>query len=147
MNRTDFFKGRYHCDNVSVDLPLSPLDSYNPMDVDVAQTMFPVDKYGRLTDLLSRLLQTDSTLERNQLLSLLDDTSSAVGKEFARLDDETKMQLLKPRFVQSFVEIERYSEYVSDFIEKNNVKVSTEPTEPTEPTVSAEPTEPTEPNV
>lgn len=147
MNRTDFFKGRYHCDNVSVDLPLSPLDSYNPMDVDVAQTMFPVDKYGRLTDLLSRLLQTDSTLERNQLLSLLDDTSSAVGKEFARLDDETKMQLLKPRCVQSFVEIERYSEYVSDFIEKNNVKVSTEPTEPTEPTVSAEPTEPTVPNV
>ena len=135
MIRTDFFKGRYHCDNVSVDLPLSPLDSYNPMDVDVAQTMFPVDKYGRLTDLLSRLLQTDSTLERNQLLSLLDDTSSPVGKEFARLDDETKMQLLKPRCVQSFVEIERYSEYVSDFIEKNNVKVSTEPTEPTEPNV------------
>lgn len=147
MNRTDFFKCRYHCDNVSVDLPLSPLDSYNPMDVDVAQTMFPVDKYGRLTDLLSRLLQTDSSLERNQLLSLLDDTSSAVGKEFARLDDETKMKLLKPRCVQSFVEIERYSEYVSDFIEKNNVKVSTEPTEPTEPTVSAEPTESTEPNV
>lgn len=147
MNRTDFFKGRYHCDNVSVDLPLSPLDSYNPMDVDVAQTMFPVDKYGRLTDLLSRLLQTDSTLERNQLLSLLDDTSSPVGKEFARLDDDTKMQLLKPRCVQSFVEIERYSEYVSDFIEKNNVKVSTEPTEPTQSTEPTEPTEHTEPNV
>lgn len=144
MNRTDFFKGRYHCDNVSLDLPLSPLDSYNPMDVDVAQTMFPVDKFGRLTDLLSRLLHTDSTLERNQLLSLLDDTSSPVGKEFSRLDDETKMQLLKPRCVQSFVEIERYSEYVSDFIEKNNVKVPKEPTVPEEPT---EPTEPTEPNV
>lgn len=147
MNRTDFFKGRYHCDNVSVDLPLSPLDSYNPMDVDVAQTMFPVDKYGRLTDLLSRMLQTDSSLERNQLLSLLDDTSTPVGKEFARLDDETKMQLLKPRCVQSFVEIERYSEYVSDFIQKNNVKVPTEPTAPTEPTESTEPTVPTEPNV
>lgn len=144
MNRSQFFKGRYHSDNVSVVLPLSPLDSFNPMDIEVAETMFPVDKYGRLSDLLSRLLQTDSTLERNQLLSLLDDTSSPVGKEFARLDDETKMQLLKPRFVQSFVEIERYSEYVSDFIEKNNVKVPTEPTEPTEP---IEPTEPTEPNV
>lgn len=147
MNRTDFFKGRYHCDNVSLDLPLSPLDSYNPMDVDVAQTMFPVDKFGRLTDLLSRLLQTDSTLERNQLLSLLDDTSSPVGKEFSRLDDETKMQLLKPRCVQSFVEIERYSEYVSDFIAKNNVKVSTEPTEPTVPAEPTEPTEPSKPNV
>lgn len=147
MNRTDFFKGRYHCDNVSLDLPLSPLDSYNPMDVDVAQTMFPVDKFGRLTDLLSRLLQTDSTLERNQLLSLLDDTSSPVGKEFSRLDDETKMQLLKPRCVQSFVEIERYSEYVSDFIAKNNVKVSTEPTEPTVPEEPTESTEPSEPNV
>lgn len=144
MNRSEFFKGRYHSDNVSVVLPLSPLDSYNPMDVDVADTMFPVDKYGRLSDLLSRMLQTDSTLERNQLLSLLDDTSTPVGKEFARLDDETKMQLLKPRSVQSFVEIERYSEYVSDFIQKNNVKVSTEPTEPTE---STEPTDSTEPNV
>lgn len=147
MNRTDFFKGRYHCDNVSVDLPLSPLDSYNPMDVDVAQTMFPVDKYGRLTDLLSRILQTDSSLERNQLLSLLDDTSSPVGKEFARLDDATKMQLLKPRCVQSFVEIERYSQYVSDFIEKNNVPVSTEPIEPTVPTEPTEPTVPPAPNV
>lgn len=144
MNRSEYFKGRYHSDNVSLVLPLSPLDSYNPMDIEAAQTMFPVDKYGRLSDLLSRMLQTDSTLERNQLLSLLDDTSTLVGKEFARLDDETKMQLLKPRCVQSFVEIERYSEYVSDFIEKNNVKVSTEPTEPTQPT---EPTEPTEPNV
>jgi hypothetical protein len=144
MNRSEYFKGRYHSDNVSVVLPLSPLDSFNPIDIEVAESMFPVDKYGRLTDLLSRMLQTDSTLERNQLLSLLDDTSSPVGKEFARLDDETKMKLLKPRFIQSFVEIERYSEYVSDFIEKNNVKVSTEPTEPTEPT---DPTEPTEPNV
>lgn len=144
MNRSEYFKGRYHSDNVSLVLPFSPLDSYNPMDIEVSQTMFPVDKYGRLSDLLSRMLQTDSTLERNQLLSLLDDTSSPVGKEFARLDDETKMQLLKPRSVQSFVEIERYSAYVSDFIEKNNVKVSTEPTEPIEPT---EPTEPLEPNV
>lgn len=141
MIRSEYFKGRYHSDNVSVVLPLSPLDSYNPMDTDVAETMFPVDKYGRLTDLLSRILQTDSSLERNQLLSLLDDTSSPVGKEFARLDDETKMRLLKPRCVQSFVEIERYSDYVSDFIEKNNVDVSTEPTEPTDST------EPTEPNV
>lgn len=147
MNRSEYFKGRYHSDNVSVVLPLSPLDSYNPMDIEVSETMFPVDKYGRLSDLLSRMLQTDSTLERNQLLSLLDDTSTPVGKEFARLDDETKMQLLKPRCVQSFVEIERYSEYVSDFIEKNNVKVSTESTEPTEPAESTEPTEPTEPNV
>lgn len=144
MNRSEYFKGRYHSDNVSPVLPLSPLDSYNPMDIEVSQTMFPVDKYGRLSDLLSRMLQTDSTLERNQLLSLLDDTSTPVGKEFARLDDETKMKLLKPRCVQSFVEIERYSEYVSDFIDKNNVKVSTEPTEPIEPT---EPTEPTMPNV
>lgn len=147
MNRSEFFKCRYHSDNVSVVLPLSPLDSYNPMDIDVAETMFPVDKYGRLSDLLSRMLQTDSTLERNQLLSLLDDTSTPVGKEFARLDDETKMQLLKPRCVQSFVEIERYSEYVSDFIEKNNVQVSTAPTEPSEPSEPTEPTEPTEPNV
>lgn len=147
MNRSEYFKGRYHSDNVSLDLPLSPLDSYNPMDIEVSQTMFPVDKYGRLSDLLSRMLQTDSSLERNQLLSLLEDTSTPVGKEFARLDDETKMKLLKPRCVQSFVEIERYSEYVSDFIDKNNVKVSTEPTEPIEPTEPTESTEPTLPNV
>lgn len=147
MNRSEYFKGRYHSDNVSVVLPLSPLDAFNPMDVEVSETMFPVDKFGRLSDLLSRMLQTDSTLERNQLLSLLDDTSSPVGKEFARLDDETKMKLLKPRSIQSFVEIERYSEYVSDFIDKNNVKVSSEPTEPTEPIEPTEPTEPTLPNV
>lgn len=129
MNRFDYFNGRYHSDNVSVELPSSPLDSFIPMDVEVVETMFPVDKFGRLSDVLTRMLNTDSTLERNQLLSLLEDTSSSVGKEFARLDDETKMQLLKPRSVQSFVEIERYSQYVDDFIIKNNVPVSTETTE------------------
>lgn len=141
MNRKDYFKGRYHSDNVSVKLPSSPLDSYNPMDIEVSETMFPVDKYGRLTDLLSRLLQTDSTLERNQLLSLLEDTSTPVGKEFARLDDTSKMQLLKPRCVQSFVEIERYSQYVDDFISKNNVPVSTETTETIESTETTDTTE------
>lgn len=141
MNRCEYFKGRYHSDNVSVELPSSPLDSFIPMDVEVSETMFPVDKFGRLTDLLTRLLQTDSTLERNQLLSLLDDTSSPVGKEFARLDDETKMQLLKPRSVQSFVEIERYSQYVDDFISKNNVPVSTETTETPETSETTETTE------
>lgn len=129
MNRFVYFNGRYHSDNVSVELPSSPLDSFIPMDVEVVETMFPVDKFGRLSDVLTRMLNTDSTLERNQLLSLLEDTSSSVGKEFARLDDETKMQLLKPRSVQSFVEIERYSQYVDDFIIKNNVPVSTETTE------------------
>lgn len=138
MNRFEYFNRRYHSDNVSVELPSSPLDSFIPMDVEVVETMFPVDKFGRLSDVLTRMLNTDSTLERNQLLSLLEDTSSSVGKEFARLDDETKMQLLKPRSVQSFVEIERYSQYVDDFISKNNVPVSTETTETTETTDTTE---------
>lgn len=141
MNRFEYFNGRYHSDNVSVELPSSPLDSFIPMDVEVVETMFPVDKFGRLSDVLTRMLNTDSTLERNQLLSLLEDTSSSVGKEFARLDDETKMQLLKPRSVQSFVEIERYSQYVDDFITKNNVPVSTETTETTETADTTETTQ------
>lgn len=141
MNRFEYFNGRYHSDNVSVELPSSPLDSFIPMDVEVVETMFPVDKFGRLSDVLTRMLNTDSTLERNQLLSLLEDTSSSVGKEFARLDDETKMQLLKPRSVQSFVEIERYSQYVDDFITKNNVPVSSETTETTETADTTETTQ------
>lgn len=141
MNRFEYFNGRYHSDNVSVELPSSPLDSFIPMDVEVVETMFPVDKFGRLSDVLTRMLNTDSTLERNQLLSLLEDTSSSVGKEFARLDDETKMQLLKPRSVQSFVEIERYSQYVDDFIIKNNLPVSSETTETTETADTTETTQ------
>lgn len=144
MTRKEYFANRFHTDVPVVVRPASAHDTYNPMDVEVAETMFPVDKYGRLTDLLTRLLNSDSQLERNQLLNMMEDTSTSVGKEFARLDDATKLQLLKPRSVQSFAEMERYSQYVDDFITKNNVK-DTEPTAPTEPTEPTAPTEPTEP--
>ena len=144
MTRKEYFANRFHTDVPVVVRPASAHDTYNPMDVEVAETMFPVDKYGRLTDLLTRLLHSDSQLERNQLLNMLEDTSTSVGKEFARLDDATKLQLLKPRSVQSFAEMERYSQYVDNFIAKNNVK-DTETSEPAESQESAESQETAEP--
>lgn len=144
MTRKEYFANRFHTDVPVVVRPASAHDTYNPMDVEVAETMFPVDKYGRLTDLLTRLLNSDSQLERNQLLNMMEDTSTPVGKEFARLDDATKLQLLKPRSVQSFAEMERYSQYVDNFIAKNNVK-DTETSEPAESQESAESQETAEP--
>lgn len=122
MDIVSYFKNCYHVE-VS-EPPVTNNEDYllSPLDSEVALQMFPIDSHGHLTDLLSRLLNTDSALERNSILTMLEDTSTSAGREFASLDDDTKIQLLKPRTVQSFSELERYSKFVSDFIEKNNIK-------------------------
>ena len=58
---------------------------------------------GHVVDLLTRLLSTTNELERNQLMQYLQDNSSASA--FDKLDDETKLQLLKPRSIQSLDEL------------------------------------------
>jgi hypothetical protein len=75
------------------------------------------------------------------LLDLLEDNSSISGQEFAQLDDDTKIQLLKPRSIQSLAEMSAYTDYVLNFLEVNNIQ----PTEPPQPIESPQPTEPPQP--
>ena len=140
----DYFRTRFQAPSVDTSflgLPDNP-DFVSPMDCDLSSINY-VDSHGHIVDVLSQVLRTNSVLERNKLLDLLEDTSSVSGQEFAQLDDDTKIQLLKPRSIQSLAEISAYTDYVQNYIEANNIQ-SSEPPQPTEPPQSSEPPQPTE---
>ena len=81
----------------------------SPLDIDAANVMFPVNREtGNVVDLLSRLMRTENQLERSQILNLLNDNGAS--SPFAKLDDETKLSLLKPRSLQSFDEVASFRE-------------------------------------
>ena len=135
----DYYRTRFQAPSVDtsfIGLPDNP-DFVSPMDSDLSSINY-VDSYGHIVDVLSQVLRTNSVLERNKLLDLLEDNSSVSGQEFSHLDDDTKIQLLKPRSIQSLAEMSAYTDYVQNFIEANNIQ-------PTEPPQSTEPPQPTEP--
>lgn len=144
FNFSEYYKTRFQAplvDSSVIELPDSP-DFISPMDSDLASINY-VDSHGHIVDVLSQVLSTTSVLERNKLLDLLEDNSSISGQEFAQLDDDTKIQLLKPRSIQSLAEMSAYTDYVQNFIEANNIQ-PTEPPQPAEPPQSTESPQPTE---
>lgn len=144
FNFSEYYKTRFQAplvDSSVIELPDSP-DFISPMDSDLASINY-VDSHGHIVDVLSQVLSTTSVLERNKLLDLLEDNSSISGQEFAQLDDDTKIQLLKPRSIQSLAEMSAYTDYVQNFIEVNNIQI-TEPPQSTEPSQPTEPPQPTE---
>lgn len=142
--RNEHYKKMYTCniDSVPKSSDLLPLPS--PFNVEEAAHLFPVDpSTGQLRDLLSQILTTENPLLRDSLLSKLQfvspDSSSLSG-----VDDATKLQLLKPRSVQSLSEMADYAKFVGDVLQDLNVVPPTEPIPSTEPTPPVEPTPPAE---
>lgn len=140
----DYYRSRFQAVIVDTSFfqdPENP-DFVSPMDKDLSAINY-VNSHGHIVDILSQVLRTNSVLERNKLLDLLEDNSSVSGQEFAQLDDDTKIQLLKPRSIQSLAEMSAYTDYVQNFIEANNLQPteSPQPTEPPQPTDSPQPTE------
>ena len=127
----DYYRTRFQADLVDTSFLHSPdnPDFISPMDMQLSEINY-VDSHGHIVDVLSQVLRTNSVLERNKLLDLLEDNSSVSGQEFAQLDDDTKIQLLKPRSIQSLAEMSAYTDYVQNFIEANNIQ----PTDPPQPT-------------
>ena len=89
----------------------------SPLDVDAVDVMFPVNpETGNVVDLLTRLMHTENQLERSQILNLLNDNGSS--SPFAKLDDVTKLSLLKPRSLQSLDEIASFRDVCAKAIEE-----------------------------
>lgn len=137
--RNDYYNKLY-----SVDVNILVKDSDilavpSPLDVEEIEALFPQDpSTGQLVDLLSQILQTENPLLRDSLMSkleILPPSSSALQG----VDDATKLQLLKPRNLQSLSEMAEFTNFVSSALEQLNVKPEPESTEP-EP--EPEPTEP-----
>lgn len=125
MNYKNYFNSQYtaisNCPSV---------DTYPPtskeviLDMDSLSLMFPINEdTGHVVDLLTRLLNTTNELERNQIMQYLQDNSNSSA--FDKLDDDTKLQLLKPRSMQSLGELAEYS-----IVLKNSIKEFNEPSNP-----------------
>lgn len=139
FNRVSHYNQLY-----SVDVRVLPSDSDildvpSPLNIDEIDALFPSDpSSGQLVDLLSQVLQTENPLLRDSLLSKLESlppTSSA----FSGVDDETKLQLLKPRNMQSLSEMAEFTSFVSSALEQLNVQPHTEPLSDPEPEQEPEP--------
>lgn len=121
FNRAERYNKLY-----SVDVSILPKDSDilavpSPLDVEEIVALFPVDpSTGQLVDLLSQILQTENPLLRDSLMSKLVTLPSS-SSALQGVDDETKLQLLKPRNIQSLSEMAEFSEFVSSAIEQLNV--------------------------
>ena len=125
----------------SVDVSVLPSDSDilavpSPLEVEEIVALFPVDpSTGQLVDLLSQILKTENPLLRDSLMSKLESLPPS-SSALQGVDDETKLQLLKPRSIQSLSEMAEFSEFVSSAIEQLNVdssKVDTAPEPEPEP--------------
>ena len=137
-DRTSYYQGLYTANVATIPLPSDLLSVPSPFDAEEAAHLFPVDPTtGQLRDLLSQILNAESPLVRDSLMSKLEvlspDASALKG-----VDDSTKLQLLKPRSVQSLSEMADYAKFVGDVLEDLNVVPPTESTPPAETTPPAE---------
>lgn len=141
--RNDYYNKLY-----SVDVNILVKDSDilavpSPLDVEENEALFPQHpSTGQLVDLLSQILQTENPLLRDSLMSKLETLPSS-SSALQGVDDATKLQLLKPRNLQSLSEMAEFTNFVSSALEQLNVKPEPEPTEP-EPEPTEPESEPTE---
>lgn len=131
-------RAKYYNELYSVDASVLPKDSDilfvpSPLNVKENEALFPQDpSTGQLVDLLSQVLQTDNPLVRDSLLSKLE-TLPPSSSSLSGVDDDTKIQLLKPRSCQSLSEMADFASYVSKALEELNVdpnKVTESESEP-----------------
>lgn len=130
MDYKSYFNSQYTAISVCPDS-----DSYPPsskeviLDMDSLNVMFPInEETGHVVDLLTRLLNTNNELERNQLMQYLQDNSAT--SLFDKLDDSTKLQLLKPRSLQSLGELAEYSNVLKNAIKEFNESSDPAPSDP-----------------
>lgn len=120
FNFNDYFSSRFKgVSNMVPDSSYPSESRISPFDVDAAKVMFPLnEESGNIIDLLTRLMRTENQLERQQLLGLLNDNSA--DSLFAKVDDATKLSLLKPRSLQSFDEIAAFRDVCQNAIKQLN---------------------------
>lgn len=134
--RNDYYNKLY-----SVDVNILVKDSDilavpSSLDVEEIEALFPQDpSTGQLVDLLSQILQTEDPLLRDSLMSKLE-TLPPSSSALQGVDDAIKLQLLKPRNLQSLSEMAEFTEYISKALEQLNVdsnQVDPEPEPEPEP--------------
>lgn len=118
----------YTCNVDSLPRSCDLLPVPSPFDAEEASHLFPRNpSTGQLRDLLSQILTTENPLLRDSLLSKLE-TLSPDSSAFQGVDDATKLQLLKPRSLQSLSEMADYAKFVGSVLDELNVSSPSEST-------------------
>lgn len=142
--RNEHYKKMYTCNIASVPHSSDLLIVPSPFDAEEAAHLFPVDpSTGQLRDLLSQILTTDNPLLRDSLLSKLHSVSPD-SSSLSGVDDATKLQLLKPRSVQSLSEMADYAQFVGSVLNDLNVVTPSDSTPPADSTPPVDSTPPAE---
>jgi hypothetical protein len=139
--RNDYYNKLYSVDvNILVkDSDILAVPSL--LDTKEVEALYPQDpSTGQLVDLLSQILQTENPLLRDSLMSKLE-TLPPSSSALQGVDDATKLQLLKPRNLQSLSEMAEFTEYVSKALDQLNVdsNVVGKPEQEPEPEPQPEP--------
>lgn len=134
--RNDYYNKLYSVDANILVKDSDILAVPSPLDTEEIEALFPQDpSTGQLVDLLSQILQTENPLLRDSLMSKLE-TLPPSSSALQGVDDATKLQLLKPRNLQSLSEMAEFTEYVSKSLEQLNVdsnQIDSEPDPEPEP--------------
>ena len=138
--RNDYYNKLYSVDANILVKDSDILAVPSPLDTEEIEALFPQDpSTGQLVDLLSQILQTENPLLRDSLMSKLE-TLPPSSSALQGVDDATKLQLLKPRNLQSLSEMAEFTEYVSKSLEQLNVDSNQIDSEPDpEPVPEPEP--------
>lgn len=142
---TKYYNTLYTCDVNTIPLDKDlPTDIPTSFNADEVEQLFPIDpSTGQISDILSQILSTDNPLLRDSLMSrleMVDPGSSGLSK----VDDNTKLSLLKPRNCQTLSEMASYAEVVSHALEQLNV-VPDNPSDP-QPNADLQPNADPQPN-
>lgn len=132
---TKYYNSMYTCDVTTIpldkDLPTDIPTSFNAEEV---EQLYPIDpSTGQISDILSQILNTDNPLLRDSLMSRLEMVSPD-SSGLSKVDDNTKLSLLKPRQCQSLSEMAAYADVVSHALEQLNVA----PVKPSDPQPNAD---------
>lgn len=137
--RNDHYKKMYTCNIASVPKSSDLLSVPTPFDPEEAAHLFPTDpSTGQIRDLLSQILTTENPLLRDTLLSKLQSVS-ADSSSLKGVDDATKLQLLKPRTVQSLSDMAEYAQFVGSVLEDLNVPPTPDPSPAPDPVPAPDP--------
>lgn len=137
--RNKHYQKMYTCNVDSVPRSSDLLPVPSSFDVEEAAHLFPCDpETGQLRDLLSQILSTQNPLLRDSLLSKLQSVSPD-SSALQGVDDETKLQLLKPRSIQSLSEMADYAQFVGSVLDDLNVSPTPEPAPAPEPVPALDP--------
>lgn len=139
FNRAFYYNALYSVDAAILAKDSDILSVPSPLDTETNDTLFPIDPTTcQLADLLSQVLQTDNPLLRDSLMSKLE-TLTPTSSALQGVDDDIKIQLLKPRSCQSLSEMANYADFVSKALEQLNVSNTPESEPDPEPEPEPEP--------